>query len=218
VEGYRSYPDDRPSYREGIPPEPDYPESSGWYAERSYREPERYDDPRAADPATRMAHPGPVPRPSPGPAPTSGSGPAPAPTGSAGVPGGSTAPWSGDEPPAPRRAPVAPASPGPASDGVYRSKRPATAALIGVPAAILELPVLFMLSDAMFADPIASASGVVAGICLVLALPLLAVGMYAVATGAVRAAGPNSAQAWLRPPVAYLSVALILFVAAGLAG
>jgi hypothetical protein len=51
----------------------------------------------------------------------------------------------------------------------------------------------------------------------VLALPLLAVGLYAVATGAVRAAGPNSAQAWLRPPVAYLSVALVLFIAAGLA-
>lgn len=216
MEGYRSYSDDRPSYREGMPPEPDYPEGSGWYTERSYREPERYDDPRAIDPATRVAPSG--PRPGPGPGPTSGSGPAPVPSGSAGVPGGSPGPWSGDEPPAPRRAPGAPASPGPASDGVYRSRRPATAALIGVPAALLELPALVLLQDAMFADPDASSSGVVAGICLVLALPLLAIGLYAVATGAVRAAGPNSAQAWLRPPVAYLSVALILFVAAGLAG
>jgi hypothetical protein len=102
------------------------------------------------------------------------------------------------------------------SDGVYRSKRPAAAALFGVPAALLELPVLFLLQDAAFADP-ASPSGVIAAACAALALPLLAVGLYAVATGAVRAAGPNSAQAWLRPPVAYLSVALVLFIAAGLA-
>jgi hypothetical protein len=81
---------------------------------------------------------------------------------------------------------------------------------------LLEVPALFLLSGATFADP-ADPSGVVAAVCLMVALPLLAIGLYAVATGAVRAAGPNSAQAWLRPPVAYLSVALILFLAAGLA-
>jgi hypothetical protein len=99
---------------------------------------------------------------------------------------------------------------------VYRSRRPGTAALIGVPAVLLALPALFLLQDATFDGPV-SASGVVAAVCLLLALPLLAIGLYSVATGAVRAAGPNSAQAWLRPPVAYLSVALILFLAAGLA-
>lgn len=102
-------------------------------------------------------------------------------------------------------------------DGVYRSKRPGTAALIGAPAVALELPALLLLIDSAFGDPV-SPSGVVSAVCLILALPLLALGLYAVATGAVRAAGPNSLQAWLRPPVGYLTVALVLFIAAGLAG
>lgn len=102
------------------------------------------------------------------------------------------------------------------SDGIYRSQHRGAAVLLGVAAAFLELPVLFLLQDATFSDP-PSPSGVIAAACAALALPLLAVGLYAVMTGAVRAAGPNSAQAWLRPPVAYLSVALVLFLAAGLA-
>ncbi|MPZ25711.1 MAG: hypothetical protein GEV12_04500 [Micromonosporaceae bacterium] len=213
MEGYRSYPDDRARYQEGHPPDPDYPEDQGWY-----REPERYGDPQPAtrplDPGLghRTAAPSPGPRPAPGPAPAPGHLP-----GSAPVPGQGG--WSGEEPPppVPRRPLAAPGSPGPGGDGVYRSKRPATAILLGAAAGLLELPALGLLWDAVFADP-TSPSGVVAAACLVLALPLLAIGLYAVATGAVRAAGPNSGQAWLRPPVAYLSVALILFVAAGLAG
>jgi hypothetical protein len=116
----------------------------------------------------------------------------------------------------PRRPAVAPGSPGPSGDSLYRSKRPGVAALFWVPAAVLELPALLLLADATFADA-ASPSGVVAASCLIVALPLLAAGLYAVATGAVRAAGPNSIQAWLRPPVAYLTVGLLLFIAAGLA-
>jgi hypothetical protein len=128
-----------------------------------------------------------------------------------------------------RRTSVAPGSPGPVgapSPGVpsagpsgemYRSRRPAAAVLFGVVAAVLEIPALLLLRDATFGEGPVSASGVISAVCVVAALPLLAVGLYSVATGAVRAAGPNSAQAWLRPPVAYLSVALVLFVAAGLA-
>jgi hypothetical protein len=127
-------------------------------------------------------------------------------------------PWSADEPPpVPRRSAIVPGSPGPAGDGIYRSRHRGAAILLGLAATLLELPALFLLNGAMFADP-ASASGVVAASCLMLALPLLAIGLYAVVTGAVRTAGPNSAQAWLRPPVAYLSVALVLLIAAGLAG
>lgn len=198
MEGYRSYP-------EGPPPEPQqYPaEGQGWYGDQGYRaqpypeqgygyrESGRHDETRAdpgglVDPA-RVANPAPRPGPRPG-----------------------------EEPAMPRRPVAAPGSPGPTSDGVYRSKRPAAAVLIGLPAVLLELPALFLLRDATFADP-ASASGVISAASIMLALPLLALGLYAVATGAVRAAGPNSAQAWLRPPVAYLSVGLVLFLAAGLA-
>lgn len=129
-------------------------------------------------------------------------------------------------PPVPPRAPVgtphspgpvgAPHSPGPVGENVYRSKRPAAMVGFGLVAALLEIPALLLLVSAVRADPV-SVTGVVAAACLVCALPLGATGLYAVVTGAVRAAGPNSVQAWLRPPVAYLTVALVLFVAAGLA-
>src|SRR5690606_12731441 len=88
----------------------------------------------------------------------------------------------------PPRAPMsAPQSPGPMGENIYRSKRPA--ALIGFSAVVLvlEIPALLLLVSATTADPIA-VTGVVAAICLVCALPLAAAGLYAVATGAVRAA------------------------------
>jgi len=221
VEGYRSYPEGRSDYSDGMTasqpeygPQPEYSDGGGtWYGERSYPEPERYEE-------TRREYGRPSPGPAPGPGPVSGAAPAPgsgAPMNPGRMPAVGPRPGlSADEPPPPRRPAAAPGSPGPAGDGVYRSKRPAAAVLFGVPAAILELPALFLLADAAFADPV-SASGVVSAVCVVLALPLVAFGLYSVATGAVRAAGPNSAQAWLRPPVAYLSVGLVLFVAAGLA-
>lgn len=191
MEGHRSYSDGG------------YSEQPSWYGERGYASegrygaagdygaPEsRYQD---VDPARAAADPG---RPS------------------------TVGPRSGlpiPEDPVARRPPAAaaPGSPGPAGE-MYRSKRPATAALFGVAAAILELPALLLLLDSAFGEQV-SASGVISAAAVMAALPLLAVGLYAVATGAVRAAGPNSAQAWLRPPVAYLSVGLVLMVAAGLA-
>lgn len=222
MEGYRSYPEGRSPYQDGLPPEAEYAEGTNWYGERAQREPERYEperyeperyDDRVHREPERYDEPRrDLPRPSPGES-ARAAAPAPRP-----------APPPGDEPPplppppsVTRRPPVAPGSPGPAGDSVYRSKRPGTAVLFGLPAAVLELPALLLLADAALADPV-SPSGVVAAACLVSALPLLAVGLYAVATGAVRAAGPNSVQAWLRPPVAYLTVALVLFIAAGLAG
>jgi hypothetical protein len=42
-------------------------------------------------------------------------------------------------------------------------------------------------------------------------------GLYGLATGAATAAGPQSGRAWLRTPLAYLPVGLILIIAAGLA-
>ncbi len=205
----RGYPDDRgypeePAYSEPRSPEPGYAEAQGWYGERrggdappperTYEEPRR-DYSRPPDPP-RVDAATPPPRSVPPP----------------------------EEPPGRRYPLPPPASPGPigsvsgnpVSDGVYRSRRPATALLLGIPAAVLEVPALLLLADGAFGDPVSPAA-VVAGSCLVLALPLLALGLYAVATGAVRAAGPNSAQAWLRPPVAYLSVALVLLISAGLA-
>lgn len=196
VEAYRSYQEGRPAYHpEGLSDEPEYSDGVSWYAESA--SPDRYEDPRRDDVRRERA------RPAAGESARVGVRPRPAPS-------------ANDEPPIPRRPSAVPGSPGPAGDGVYRSRRPGAAFLFGGPAALLELPALLLLFDAASADP-TSTGGVVAASCVILALPLLAVGLYAVATGAVRAAGPNSVQAWLRPPVAYLSVALVLFVAAGLA-
>jgi hypothetical protein len=226
VEAYRSYPGDRGypddhGYPEGQSTEPYYGaregavdssggaregpvnsaagDGSGWYAERHQGDLPSPDPSRRSSPPPTVAEPAPrydlgraagaVPRPGPPP---------------------------GVEASVPRRAPVTPGSPGPIGEGVYRSRRPAAALLCGVPAALLEIPALMLLVEATFADGL-SPSAVIGASCLVLALPLLALGLYSVATGAVRAAGPNSAQAWLRPPVAYLTVALVLFVAAGFA-
>lgn len=116
--------------------------------------------------------------------------------------------------PVPQATPVPPRVPPAPTGETYRSRRPAAMAVLGLAAVLLEIPPVLLLIDNI-SDGIPSA--IVSSVCLILALPLLAMGLYAVATGAVRAAGPNSAQAWLRPPVAYLSVALVLFVAAGLA-
>lgn len=237
MERYRSYSEGQSDYPDGVSAPPDYQENNqAWYGEWSHREPDRreemprreeppryeepqrYDEPPRYEETQRYEEPRHDPardhgRVSPGPAPASPNEPIRV---SAAVPRPMPSPSEEPRMPPPRRPMAAPGSPGPMSENVYRSKRPGAAALFGVPAAILEIPALLLLQDAAFADPV-SAGGVVAAACLMLALPLLAVGLYAVATGAVRAAGPNSAQAWLRPPVAYLSVGLVLFIAAGLA-
>lgn len=230
MEAYRGYPDDR-GYPEGGPPEPGYGDSPPWYGERrdppppdplgpdplGYDSPRRDHGPPTEPPRgvpTQVDPLDPVRAGRPHPEPARAA----APVGSPGVvsspprPG----PVPGEEPSFSRRPVSAPGSAGPSGDGVYRSRRPAVAALVGLPAAVLEIPALLLLIDASFGDELA-VSGVISASCLVLALPLLAMGLYAVATGAVRAAGPNSVQAWLRPPVAYLTVGLVLFIAAGLA-
>jgi hypothetical protein len=106
----------------------------------------------------------------------------------------------------------------PASDGVYRSKRPAAGIVFAILAGVFEIPALRLLADAAIGGPVV-ASGVVAGTFLVAGLPMVALGLYALVTGANRlpADGGGGAQAWLRPPTAYLPVGLILLIAAALA-
>lgn len=217
MEGHRSYSES--GYPDQGYSDAGYTDGGAWPGERGYAGDRGYgEQSRYLGGEYPVAEPR---RPEPDPLPTSGAGR----TGTVGPRSGLPIP---DEPP--RRQPVAaapppasataagavPGSPGP-SGGTYRSKRPAAAALFGVVAGLLEIPALALLGGATFGAGPVSAPGVVSASCLVAALPLLAVGLYAVATGAVRAAGPNSAQAWLRPPVAYLSVGLVLLIAAGLA-
>jgi hypothetical protein len=78
------------------------------------------------------------------------------------------------------------------------------------------LPVVRLLLASAFGSTL-SASGVVSGVLLLLGLPLGTVGLHGLMGTGARGAGASPFDAWLRPPVAYLLVALVLFVAAGLA-
>lgn len=116
-----------------------------------------------------------------------------------------------------------PASPGsvvsgpPAGDlsgKVYRTRRPAAAALIIVVAALAELVALRVFVAGVFGTT-GGVPGTVAGLFLLTGLPLSAVGLYGLATGAATAG--RGAQPWLRTPLAYLLVGLVLLIGAGLA-
>jgi hypothetical protein len=116
-----------------------------------------------------------------------------------------------------RRPPAAQVAP--VGEGVYRTRRPAVALLFAALTVLFEVPAVRLLVDAAVDGPVSS-GGIVAGTFLVAGLPMFAIGLYALVTGATR--GPADApgrgvQLWLRPPAAYLPIALLLFLAAALA-
>jgi hypothetical protein len=101
-------------------------------------------------------------------------------------------------------------------DGIYRTRRPAVAVPLGIATVLLALPAGRMLLAAAF-GPVLLPGGVIAGVMALIGLPLVAVGLYALLTGAARAPDPSGARVWLRPPLAYLLIGLTCCVAAGLA-
>jgi hypothetical protein len=107
-----------------------------------------------------------------------------------------------------------PGGPGQLGDGMYRSRRPGTAALFAVITVLLELVALRLLAVAVFGRPI-QVGGSIASAFLALGLPIFGLGMYALVGGA--AAQGAGARVWLRAPLVYLPVAVTLFLAAGLA-
>ncbi|WP_213454553.1 hypothetical protein [Rhizomonospora bruguierae] len=105
----------------------------------------------------------------------------------------------------------------PAGEAFYRARRPAFAVLLGLGVLVLEVPALRILITAALREPVSGPGVVVVvGTFLVLGLPLFGAGLYGLAGGAGKVP-QRAGEAWLRPPVAYLLVALVLFVAAGLA-
>ncbi|WP_436527009.1 hypothetical protein [Actinoplanes sp. HUAS TT8] len=95
---------------------------------------------------------------------------------------------------------------------VVAKKRPLSSVIVAIAVLVLFLPVLRLLMSVTFAsDP--TARGIVPAVLLTLGLALTGFGLFS-AAGAASGAGRD---AWLRVPMAYVPIGLILMLAAGLA-
>jgi hypothetical protein len=135
------------------------------------------------------------------------------------VSGTPAAPMSPQLTPAALAAPTAaiPAGGGAAPAATYRSRRPGLAVLLGIGSAIVEIILLKVLLGNVFHSGPSAVAGTLGSLFALTGTPMTAIGVYALATGAATASGLSPGRAWLRTPLAYLPVGLILIVAAGLA-
>ncbi len=106
--------------------------------------------------------------------------------------------------------PGAPNPPG----AVYQGRRPGLVILLVALTVIFELPVLRVFASSALASKV-DVGGTIAGIFMILGLPTFALGLYGLIGGTAAAQG---GRAWLRTPLVYLPVGLVLFVSAALAG
>ncbi|MEV6963706.1 hypothetical protein AB0M47_01225 [Hamadaea sp. NPDC051192] len=97
-----------------------------------------------------------------------------------------------------------------ADSGVYRSRKPMHAVLIGLSLGVFELIMFLVFVRGVFQFDVGR---IVAGGLMMMALPLFGLGFYALITGAAHG-GP---KAFLKTPLAYLPIGLILMIAAGAA-
>lgn len=98
---------------------------------------------------------------------------------------------------------------------VYRSRRSGVVGALLVVTVIFELPALRAFLGSALADPMVIGD-IVTSIFLIIALPMLAMGVYGLVTGAAGTPGQGP-RVWLRTPLVYLPVALALVLATALA-
>ncbi|WP_166386821.1 hypothetical protein [Catellatospora methionotrophica] len=100
------------------------------------------------------------------------------------------------------------------SDGIYRSKRPALLVAFWALAGFGEL----MMLKSLLAGVLKTDAELVLGPLLAMtAFPFLALGLYALTTGAATAVQFQGPRVWLRTPLAYLLVGAVLMLAAATA-
>jgi hypothetical protein len=99
---------------------------------------------------------------------------------------------------------------------IYRTRHTGVAILLVVVAIVAELLTARMLFVGEFGHPFQPAA-VLAGIFTMSGVPLTTIGLYGLVTGAAAAAGPAPGRAWLRTPLAFLPVGLVLILAGALA-
>jgi hypothetical protein len=104
----------------------------------------------------------------------------------------------------------------PAAGAVYTPKKAGVGLILFIVAGVCELLLVRVLLTGEFGSKVAPGA-VLSGLFAMTGVPLAALGLYALMTGAAAAAGPNPGRAWLRTPLAYLPVGLVLIVAAALA-
>jgi hypothetical protein len=97
---------------------------------------------------------------------------------------------------------------------VYRGRRPGLAALLIIATVVFELPILRIFAASALASK-ADASGTIASVFMIVGLPMFGLGLYGLVGGAAAAA--QAPRTWLRAPLVYLPVGLLLFLAAALA-
>jgi hypothetical protein len=101
----------------------------------------------------------------------------------------------------------------PSRSSLYASRKPAVAIVLAVATLLFEIPALRLLVSAAIED-IVSVSGIVAGTFLVAGLPVFAYGLYGLLGGA---AVNTNAATWLKAPLVYVPLGLLLFLFAALA-
>jgi hypothetical protein len=98
---------------------------------------------------------------------------------------------------------------------VYRARRAGLLGALAAVAIVAELLLIRVLLAGEFGRVVAPGA-VLGGVFAMTGIPLVAMGLYGLMGGAA-AAGTHPAPAWLRTPLAYLWIGLVLLVAAGLA-
>jgi hypothetical protein len=98
-----------------------------------------------------------------------------------------------------------------ARESIYRTRRPVAAVIVAILTVLLMVPVVLLLIQVTFVDDPA-VRGIVPAVLLTFGLPLAGAGLYALTAG-----GSTGRDAWLRAPIVYLPIGLVLLLAAGLA-